>query len=402
MTAEYRIRRIRTEEDYDAALARISELFQAETGTPDGDERDVLVDLVEMYEEKHHPIGYPSPIAAIEFRMDQAGLTPRDLVPYIGSRARVSEVLSGKRAITMAMARALHEHLGISAEVLLQNPVESFGAALDDLGPRRWPLKEMAKRGWIPNLSDLRDHAEEAIAGLIERAGGSEVATAAARYRKNDHRRINAKTDAYALMAWCCQVLATANDKPPTAAYTQGVVTRKFLEQVARLSGSDQGPLLAKRLLEDNGIALVVMRHLPKTHLDGAALRLSDGRPVVGLTLRYDRIASFWFCLLHELAHVGCDLSEHDRSFVDDLKLPNDDARESQADEWAQEALIPRAVWDASAVSKDPTPMNVMGLASKLGVHPAIVAGRVRYEQGNYRLLSQFVGTGQVWQQFEP
>ena len=109
MTAEYRIRRIRTEEDYDAALARISELFQAETGTPDGDERDVLVDLVEMYEEKHHPIGYPSPIAAIEFRMDQAGLTPRDLVPYIGSRARVSEVLSGKRAITMAMARALHE-----------------------------------------------------------------------------------------------------------------------------------------------------------------------------------------------------------------------------------------------------------------------------------------------------
>ena len=133
MTAEYRIRRIRTEEDYDAALARISELFQAETGTPDGDERDVLVDLVEMYEEKHYPIGYPSPIAAIEFRMDQAGLTPRDLEPYIGSRARVSEVLSGKRAITMAMARALHEHLGISAEVLLQKPVESFGAALDDL-----------------------------------------------------------------------------------------------------------------------------------------------------------------------------------------------------------------------------------------------------------------------------
>ena len=177
-------------------------------------------------------------------------------------------------------------------------------------------------------------------------------------------------------MAWCCQVLATANDKPPTAAYTQGVVTRKFLKQVARLSGSDQGPLLAKRLLEDNGIALVVMRHLPKTHLDGAALRLSDGRPVVGLTLRYDRIDSFWFCLLHELAHVGCDLSEHDRSFVDDLKLPNDDARESQADEWAQEALIPRAVWNASAVSKDPTPMNVMAWqASWASIQPSLPAG---------------------------
>ena len=111
---------IRTEGDYDAALARIDELMGAEEGSPEGAELEVLADLVELYEEKNYPVPLPDPVAAIEFRMDQAGLSPQDLVPILGSRSTVSEVLSGKRALTMAMARALHKHLGILAEVLLQ------------------------------------------------------------------------------------------------------------------------------------------------------------------------------------------------------------------------------------------------------------------------------------------
>ena len=121
---------IRTEDDYEAALARIAEILHAEIGTPEGDELDVLVDLVEMYEDRHHAIAFPSAIAAIEFHIDQHGLTRGDLVPYIGSRDQVSEILAGKRDITMSMARALHRHLGISADVLLQDPVaELEGAA---------------------------------------------------------------------------------------------------------------------------------------------------------------------------------------------------------------------------------------------------------------------------------
>ena len=104
---------IRTEADYETALARIDELMDAEPDSPEGRELDVLVDLVDLYETRHEPMGYLDPVAAIEFRMEQAGLSPRDLIPFIGSRAKVSEVLSGKRALTMPMARALHEHLGI-------------------------------------------------------------------------------------------------------------------------------------------------------------------------------------------------------------------------------------------------------------------------------------------------
>ena len=99
------IKPIRTEADYKAALARIDALMDAEPGTPEGEELDILTDLVEHYEAKHVPMGYPSAVAAIEFRLEQAGLTQRDLIPFIGSRAKVSEVLSGKRQITMPMAR---------------------------------------------------------------------------------------------------------------------------------------------------------------------------------------------------------------------------------------------------------------------------------------------------------
>ena len=117
-----RIESIRSDGDYEAALGRIAALMDAEVDSPEGEELDVLVDLVDRYESRQVPMGDPGPVAAIEFRMEQAGLRPADLAPFIGSRARVSEVLSGKRAITRPMARALHAHLGIPADVLLQAP----------------------------------------------------------------------------------------------------------------------------------------------------------------------------------------------------------------------------------------------------------------------------------------
>lgn len=398
------VKPIRTEADYTAALARVEDLMDAEPGTQEGEELDVLVDLVELYESKHMPMEYPSPIAALEFRMEQAGLAPRDLVPYLGSRAKVAEVLSGKRAITMPMARALHRHLGIPAEVLLREPTAIAEQPLANIEWSRFPLKEMAKRRWIPNLPDLAQRAEELIRDLIERAGGPQGAPAGM-YRKNDRLRTNAKTDQYALHAWCWQVLATANRNPPAMKYAPGTVTLEFLGQVARLSCAEEGPRLAHEFLAAHGIPLVVERHLPRTYLDGAALRLGS-RPVVALTLRYDRIDSFWFCLLHELAHVGRHL-DHDAgaAFVDDLSLRKpdgavEDRREAEADEWAAEALIPGAVWEASTVRNEPTPLAVMSLAQRLQVHPATIAGRVRYERRNYKLLSQFVGNRKVRRQF--
>lgn len=113
---------IRNETDYDAALTRINELMDADPGTPQGDELELLVTLVELYEKVAHPIDLPGPVEAIKFRMEQAGLKQKDLIPFIGSRSKVSEVLSRRRPLSISMIRKLHHGLGIPAEVLLREP----------------------------------------------------------------------------------------------------------------------------------------------------------------------------------------------------------------------------------------------------------------------------------------
>jgi HTH-type transcriptional regulator/antitoxin HigA len=114
------IKPIRTEADYEAALAEVERLWGAKAGTPRGDRLDVLATLIEAYEDRHFPMDPPDPIEAIKFRMEQQRLTRRDLETMIGTRTRIAEVLSRKRGLSIAMIRRLHEKLGISAEVLIR------------------------------------------------------------------------------------------------------------------------------------------------------------------------------------------------------------------------------------------------------------------------------------------
>ena len=114
------VRPVRTEADYAAALRDIDTLMDARPGTSDGDRLDVLVTLVQAYEARYHPVPPPDPVDAIRFCMEQTGLAPRDLEPYIGSRARVSEVLNRRRALTLPMIRRLAEGLQLAAEVLVR------------------------------------------------------------------------------------------------------------------------------------------------------------------------------------------------------------------------------------------------------------------------------------------
>jgi HTH-type transcriptional regulator/antitoxin HigA len=124
-----RIRPIKTEADYRIALAEIERLMNAAPGTPAGDRLGVLTTLVEHYEAAHEPIEPPDPIEALVYHMESRGLTRRDLEPYIGSRARVAEVMNRKRPLSIEMIRKLHAGLGISAEVLIQPYVVKGSAA---------------------------------------------------------------------------------------------------------------------------------------------------------------------------------------------------------------------------------------------------------------------------------
>jgi HTH-type transcriptional regulator/antitoxin HigA len=125
------IRPIRNEADYKASLLEISTLMDLDpdAGSPDGDRLDILATLVQAYEAKHYPIDPPDPIEAIKFRMEQGGLSVKDLVPLIGNSNRVYEVLGRKRALTLPMIRRLHKQLGIPAEVLIAERDKRFALA---------------------------------------------------------------------------------------------------------------------------------------------------------------------------------------------------------------------------------------------------------------------------------
>ena len=129
------IRPIRNEKDYEATLTRIEEIWDAEPGTRESDELEVLSVLVEAYEDRHYPIDPPDPVEAIKFRMEQTGLRRKDLEPLIGHRGRVSEVLNRKRPLTLDMIRNLSEGLGISADVLVAKyPLEDRNTVRESAG----------------------------------------------------------------------------------------------------------------------------------------------------------------------------------------------------------------------------------------------------------------------------
>jgi HTH-type transcriptional regulator/antitoxin HigA len=118
---------IRTEADYEAALEEVGRLWGSKSGSAEGDRLDVLATLVDVYEAQHYPMDPPDPIEAIRFRMEQQGLTRKDLEPLIGNRGRVAEVMNRKRGLSIEMIRNLHEQLGISAEILIR-PTRGAGA----------------------------------------------------------------------------------------------------------------------------------------------------------------------------------------------------------------------------------------------------------------------------------
>lgn len=392
---------IRNEVDYAEALRRIDELIDAKAGTPDGDELDVWVTLVELYEESHHPVHPPSPIEAIRFRMEQLGLRQADLAPLLGARSRVSEILGGKRTLTLNMIRALNERLGIPLESLIGGQESRAAVDLAEMHVDSLPVREMAKRGWFPwfqgSAREAADQSSELVAQWLSGIQAGRLKTALTR----QHVRAGSQSDDGALLAWKLRILWLAErEELPT--YRQGTVDADFARELVRLSAFDEGPRLAREFLRKSGIHLLVERHLPHTHLDGMATVNGNGTPVIGLTLRHDRIDNFWFTLCHELAHISLHFGpEQVEEFVDDLDAAPGEKLEGEADRWAEEVLIPSRIWENAAVRLSPRAPAVLALASEIRIHPAIIAGRIRKEQSNYKILTSIVGNWKVRSFFE-
>ena len=386
---------IKTEKEYELALDRIDQLMEAVPDTDEGNEFELLVTLVELYEQQRYPIDLPDAVSAIMFRMEQQGLKQKDLVELIGSKSKVSEVLAGKRPLSLSMIRKLHTGLGIPVEVLLQEPGVELPEIPEGLEWSRFPLTEMLKRNWLRfagTLQEAKKHAEELLGKWAAPLGNSALQPALMR----QHIRGRGNSNTYPLTAWRIQVSLLAMEQN-TPAYKPGSITPEFARDLVKLSYFDNGPLLAKEFLLKNGVHVVFERHLSGTHLDGAVMLLPTGAPVVALTLRYDRLDNFWFTLCHELAHLALHLGRDDwELFYDDLDSQAENDIEGEADRWASDVLIPADQWRESGLIGNCSAAAIIAFADIQRIHPAIPAGRIRREQHNYKKFAKHIGNGEV------
>ncbi|WP_192363415.1 ImmA/IrrE family metallo-endopeptidase [Mesorhizobium mediterraneum] len=373
------VRPIRTQEDHQSALKRAAALF-GHNSPKDRDELEVLQAVIERWERSQHPIEAATPAQALKFRMAQTGMSQRDLIPYLGSKSRVSEILNGQRQPTVDQIRALHQHLGI--------PVTSLIGSFKHEPAAGTSSTMMAAERKLRKLGVMK--AKETLAGFLSRSKASTPAVAM--LRKTRTERTNAKTDLAALEAWCAAVLVRAGKIA-----TKKINIRdpeKAARQIAQVSILPDWNKRIVGALHRIGIILVILEHLPGTFLDGAAMCRGDGVPVIAMTLRHDRLDNFWFTLLHEFAHVACHLSPDRQVILDDLDVVSSEAIEAEADSFAGNALIPPAMW--RGIDKNSTTEEVLEAAKKAGVHPAIAAGRWRFEHSDYRRFSKLIGRGEV------
>ena len=390
---------IKNSKDHAEMLKRLEELMIAdpEPGSPEDEELELLAFLIADYENRTVKIPAATPAEAIRFRMEQSGLSQQDLVPFIGSKSRVSEVLSGKRELTLAMVRKLHEGLGIPLKSLV-------GDSPAELPPRietkNYPVKEMFVRGFFAaafgsDWSKVKERAEEMLQQFF---AGRQDGPIGAFNRQTTSKK--SKVDVHAVHAWRCRVLdrAAALKLPE---YNAASLTEEFIKDLSKLSRFDTGPVLAQQALQEIGIAMIVEPHLTGTHLDGAAIWHPEGFPVIALTLRHDRLDNFWFTLFHELGHVKRHLSPSiEDGFIDtDIDGLSEKEIEREADRFALDAFMSEQEWDRLSCLNYAD--EIKAVAKKLSIHPAIIAGRLRREANDYRKHRTLIGQGKVKELFK-
>lgn len=398
------LRVIKTDEEYRHALTEAEALVALDPlpGTPEADRLEVLTLLIENYESRLFPLEMPDPIDAINFRMDEQQLMQKDLVPFIGSRSRVSEVLARKRPLTVQMIRALSSGLGIPLHALVSEPrPRSEARTVANFDPEwdKFPYKEMLKRGWF---SELRASTGGSPVDTIKAFFARVSATPAALYRRTFRGETLDERAYYSTLAWTARVLLRAKAaETPLAPFDRHRLSKEVLRELASLSWLDDGPRIAPQFLAKIGILMIIEPRLPNTLLDGAALLTEQGTPVVALTLRIDRIDYFWFTLLHEVAHVWKHLRSSDEAFVDRVEAGESPERtEQEANRLARDAFIPPSSWKRSEAHLNPSRQSIVESANRWRVHPALVAGRLQKETGRYQLFREFLGQGTIRKNF--
>jgi HTH-type transcriptional regulator/antitoxin HigA len=335
-----------------------------------------------------------APGEVLKEELDARGWSQKDLATVMGRPAQaISEIITGAKQITPQTALELSEALGTSAE-LWTNLEADYRLAVarsewtDNTIERRArmfslaPVTELLKRGWLPGIGDVADE----LCRFLGIASLAEEPTSPARLRASVDRGI----DSPAIVAWLKRVEILAAHQDLGEFDADGL--RRDLQPIAELSLQPARAMDIAGLLARRGVHFVVVPHLPKTFLDGASFVLPSGRPVVAVTLRYDRIDSFWFTVMHELGHI---LLGHEATADRLFDAPSSDPDEQAASRFAEEQLFPpdRFADVRDALDFAPTIGMVERAAAHLRRHPGLLVGHLQfrtvlgYGQGRHLLV---------------
>lgn len=332
-----------------------------------------------------------------------AGMSQTDLAERLGLKAQQIQRYEASDYSGASLDRLIDvcDALNVHITGLFESENASKGSVfswsdIDDVVWKQFPAREMAKRGWfdVPHKSDVYQLARN----YFMQVAGSQFASSY--HRKKMHGA--SVPDEYALLAWQARILERARTVVEKHDPPEFVAEDRWIAELVSLTRRKDGPKRAQALLLSKGIILVTEKHLSGTYLDGGAMLDRDGRPVIGLTLRFDRLDNFWFVLLHELGHVFLHLMDGLRyDFFDEEETSGDDKVEREADAFALNSLIPAAKWDEClsrfALSEEAVQID----AKTLGIDASIIAGRIRKERNDYTILTELTGQGQVASQFE-
>lgn len=388
---------IKTEADYKHFSKLAYELSFKENQTEtDAVLLDLICDLIDQWDEAQgYTMDLPDPIEVIIHRMEAQNLTRKDLIPFIGSQSKVSEVLNRKRPLSKNMIISLNKGLGIPYESLMQDsipPTESlFSNQLDQL-EKVVKVKEIERKfGWV--VSD----SFRFLTCLVNKLGGEQALPQLGFARKNDENRIKSKTDRTRLLAWYLRVLELAHNEIEEGYPNFKAIDEDFVKQIARCSHFNDVNK-AKELLKEQGIIVAHVPHLQRTHLDASVLFYKN-HPVIGMTLRYDRADNFWFTLCHELAHIVHDIEALQTKAVFTEETTKDitldvskdkEGIEQRADQTASNSLIDPNEWDKEIGESIPSYSKISRLANQWQVHPAVIAGRIQRTHKNHSMLTEF------------
>lgn len=340
------------------------------------------------------------------------GLSQKDLARKIGKKPQEIQrwESEGYSKITLSNFRKISELLGVEIISNIIWPDPSSTDFLPETDPKKLKkiIKHARDQNWFKPKLDTNSetkgqHEYFELSQLIMEDKG--------RTRSPSLLRTGLKateaSDDLTLLAWKAHVTRQAEAIIKSGIPRFDILEISWLKDIAKLSLEKDGPILVQKRLLDNGIILAIEPHIVGMTVDGAAFLVGE-TPVIALSLRRDAIDNFWFTLLHEIGHVylhfktGLDVGFFDEGAIDEKLEISDRVQkmEREADEFAQELLIPSEVWRGSSARISKREEPIIRLAKKLEVHPAIIFGRIRMERKNYALFAKKIGSGMVRRHF--